>query len=711
MTERKANRLINEKSPYLLQHAHNPVQWFAWGKEAFDRALNEDKPILLSIGYSTCHWCHVMEHESFESDEIASLMNEHFISIKVDREERPDLDQIYMTAVTAIAGQGGWPLTVFLTPERMPFYGGTYFPPHARWGHPGFSEVLTAINHSWKTDRSRVLGASAELTALIRQHSSKSSDGRLPDEITLDAGFNQLQSQFDSTYGGFGQMPKFPMGHNLSFLLRYWKRTGREAALNIVTKTLTAIAQGGMYDQVGGGFHRYSVDQTWHVPHFEKMLYDQALMVRAYLEAYQATKDPLFKRIAQETITYVLWQLRDDKGAFYCAEDADSLEPGTTHKKEGAFYVWTMQEFKEILGGPNAEVCGFYFGVETDGNVQSDPHQEFTHKNILFVARSLEETAQHFGKTPEEIKHILERSTVQLFEAREFKPRPHLDDKVLVDWNGLMISSLSLAASILNDETYKKAACEAADFLLEKMITPEGRLLHRYRDDDAAILGTLEDYAFFSFGLLDLYEATFDAKYLAQAKILADRMIELFWDEAKGGFFLTGRDAEELIARPKEIYDGALPSGNSVAALVLQKMYRFTSRDLYRQKAEDVLKAFAQPVGQHPSAHAFCLMALDFALGPVSEVMLASAADSPQCEAMQQAVFREFYPNKVVVRLTGQESSSLSELIPLVKGRTVPENGAAAYVCEGQICRPPVFSDEELEAFFINVQAKDNQHS
>jgi uncharacterized protein len=703
MSERKANRLIHEKSPYLLQHAHNPVDWFAWGQEAFDRAEREDKPVILSIGYSTCHWCHVMEHESFENDQMAALMNEHFISIKVDREERPDLDQIYMTAVTAITGQGGWPLTVFLTPDKKPFYGGTYFPPHSRWGHPGFTEVLTAVNHSWKNDRGRVVGAGIELTEALRQNFKKSGEGRPLDGITLDTAYHQLQSQFDPVYGGFGQAPKFPMGHNLSFLLRYWKRTGRQEILDMATQTLTRMAQGGMYDQLGGGFHRYSTDQTWHVPHFEKMLYDQALLVRSYLEAYQITREPFFARITTETLDYVLRDLCGKEGGFYSAEDADSIEGSGPHKKEGAFYVWSEGELKTILG-EDAAVCSFYFGAEPQGNAQNDPHQEFTGKNILFVAHSVEETARHFKKPPAEIEKTISLAQEKLLEARKFRSRPHLDDKVLVDWNGLMISGFALAAVVLDDARYRTAARRAADFILTKMLTAQGRLLHRYREGDAAIVGTLEDYAFLTCGLLDLYEATFDLQYLKHARQLTDGMLDLFWDSEQGGFFLTGRDAEELIARPKEIYDGALPSGNSVAALVLLRMYHLTGQALYQQRAQETFQSFALAVGQRPSAYGFCLMALDFAMGPVTDVVLAGRMHTPEWNAMHQAVYKNFSPNKVVVGFTGQEPSEFSDLVPLVKDRRVPAQGAGAYVCQDQACRPPVFKPEELEAFFINVQ-------
>jgi uncharacterized protein YyaL (SSP411 family) len=703
MTERKPNRLINEKSPYLLQHAHNPVDWFAWGEEAFERARREDKPVLLSIGYSTCHWCHVMEHESFENDQIAQLMNENFVSIKVDREERPDLDQIYMTAVSAITGQGGWPLNIFLTPEKKPFYGGTYFPSTSRWGHPGFTEVLTAVSHSWKNDRERVLSAGTELTELLRQNFSKTVEGRPVDEVTLGAAFHELQAQFDGVYGGFGQAPKFPMGHNLSFLLRYWKRTGHKDALSIVEKTLLMMARGGMYDQLGGGFHRYSTDAVWHVPHFEKMLYDQALLVRCYLEAYQATKDPFFKKIADETLEYVLRDLRDPAGAFYSAEDADSAEPGGTHKKEGAFYVWTHAEIKKILGEKEAAVVSFYFGAEETGNVGTDPHQEFTGKNILLAAHSLDETARQFGQTVSEIEETLGLAQEKLLEARKFRPRPHLDDKILVDWNGLMISAFACAASVLENDQYQKAAREAADFILEKMITRDGRLLHRFRQGEAAIVGTLEDYAFFILGLLDLYESTCELKYFTRARQLADHMLDLFADE-RGGFFLTGKDAEELIARPKEVYDGALPSGNSVAALILLRLYHLTSQDIYRKKAEEIFKAFGGQISQRPSAFAFCLSALDFALGPVHEIVLAGLAATPEATAMRQAVYKNFQPNKIVVQLTGREPAGFSDEIPLVKGRMLPARGTAAYVCQDQTCRPPVHTEQELEALFVNVQ-------
>ncbi len=723
-----SNRLIREKSPYLLQHAYNPVDWYPWGEEAFVRAFKEDKPMMLSIGYSTCHWCHVMERESFENQEIAAIMNEHFVSVKVDREERPDVDQIYMAAVTAMTGQGGWPLTVFLTPEKKPFYGGTYFPPYARWGSPGFTELLKAIAHSWKTNRTSVVASSVELTAMLQNHFTKSSEEQELSEIQLGQAFNQLKSHFDVTYGGFGQAPKFPMGHTLSFLLRYWKRMGNPEALSMVHQTLTMMAQGGMCDQLGGGFHRYSTDQYWQVPHFEKMLYDQALLARAYLEGYQATAQPFFAHVARQTLDYVLRDLRGSEGGFYCAEDADSVEsmddgrktrdegrgtrddssivhrPSSIVKKEGAFYVWTQEEIASSLGEQDTAIVSFYFGIETSGNAANDPHGEFTGKNILSLAHTIEETAQHFQKISIEIKAILDRSMEKLFVFRQKRARPHLDDKVLTDWNGLMISAFAFASQVLGEERYAHAAEQAADFILEKLQDANGRLLHRYRDGQSAIGGTLEDYAFFILGLLDLYEATFEADYLQHAKRLTDAMLDLFWDDTHGGFFLTANDAEELIARPKEIYDGALPSGNSVAVLVLSRMYRLTADHRYQDKIQAMFQAFAGALSKSPSAYPFFWMAFDFHLGPVDEIVFAGPRAEPEFSAMKQVVFKTFNPNKVLVAGGNPEArfSEISQWIPLLHGKEHPQR-LTAYVCRGQSCQPPVFDSRELENLFIDL--------
>ncbi|MBZ0166543.1 MAG: thioredoxin domain-containing protein, partial [Candidatus Omnitrophica bacterium] len=512
------NRLAQEKSPYLLQHAANPVDWYPWSEEAFEKARREDKPVFLSIGYSTCHWCHVMEGESFENEVIAKYLNEHFVAIKVDREERPDVDQIYMSAVQTMTGHGGWPLSVFLSPDRKPFFGGTYFPPYAKWGSPGFMDVLVSIDQGWRNDRDKLIKSGEALTGMLAQSlPGQSGVEELSPDIFQQA-FSEFQRTYDNVHGGFGNAPKFPTSHNLSFLLRYWHRARNEAALTMVTQTLRQMADGGMYDHLGGGFHRYSTDREWQIPHFEKMLYDQAILARTYLEAYQITKDPFYARIARETFGYCLRDLRDANGAFHSAEDADSLDPyeftGMSpdpnqkfEKKEGAFFLWTKEQLERVLPGRDAEIFSYYYGVQADGNAKSDPHGEFGGRNVLAAARSIDACAGKFQIKPDEVTESLERSKAILFLLREDRPRPHLDDKVLVDWNGLLISSLAIGSRVLHEPAYLDAAEEAARFIMHNMIK-DGRLLHRYRDGEAAIPGMLDDYAFFTNGLIDLYEAT-----------------------------------------------------------------------------------------------------------------------------------------------------------------------------------------------------------
>jgi hypothetical protein len=647
-----ANHLIAEKSPYLLQHAHNPVDWYPWGKIAFEKARLEDKPVLLSIGYSTCHWCHVMAHESFEDHGISKIINDHFIAVKVDREERPEIDHIYMTAATIMTGQGGWPLTVFLTPQGDPFYGGTYFPPYAKWGSVGFIDLLNSIAAGWQSDRDNILSSSLSITeGLRRQAQIKAMPSEIMDETFLDRAFRQMRGQFDSTNGGFGSSPKFPMGHNLSFLLRYYKRCASTEALDMVEKTLAAMAHGGIRDHLGGGFHRYSTGQNWHVPHFEKMLYDQALLSRAYLEAYQATGSMEYGKLAGEILDYVLSTMTDKEGGFYSAEDADSLEGG--HLKEGAFYVFSQSEIEEALGQDSAAIFNYCYGVLPQGNAAADPHGEFKGKNILYRAHSFEEAAGEFHRQAHEIQDILEQAREKLLVLRAQKPRPHLDDKVLCDWNGLIIASLAFASRVLREPKYAKAATRAADFILTQMMA-EKRLLHRWRDGGAGpasggagIPAMLEDYAFFIYGLLEVYEATFQDNYLDEAQNLADKMIELFADQA-GGFYMTAMDAEILIVRPKEVYDGALPSGNSVAALILLKLYALTKKDTYNSQVESLFNCFASSISQAPYAHSFLLSALDWHLQGPLEITFHGAKDDVTVAKMLKVLYKHFIPSKAV---------------------------------------------------------------
>ncbi|MDO8675440.1 MAG: thioredoxin domain-containing protein [Candidatus Omnitrophota bacterium] len=658
------NRLGAEQSPYLLQHSNNPVFWYPWGPQAFAAAVGADKPILLSIGYSTCHWCHVMAHESFENEDIANVLNDHFIAVKVDREERPDVDHVYMAAVVAMTGQGGWPLTVFLTPDGKPFYGGTYFPPYAQSGSQGFKDILLSVADAWRNNREGILSSSDEITRSLNVGARHAVP--LQDELSgsvLDAAFRQMSAHFDAANGGFGSSPKFPMPHGLGFLLRHHHRTKDQKALVMVEQTLAAMARGGIWDHIGFGFHRYSTDARWHVPHFEKMLYDQALLARVYLEAFQVTGQKTYADIAENIFTYVLRDMRQPEGGFYCAEDADSpvgaipacRQAGIiahTINKEGAFYVWTHKEIIEILGPKEADAFCAWYGVKPDGNAAFDPHGEFVGKNILFLS-----------KDPED-EHMATLCRQQLFERRQTRPRPHLDDKVIVDWNGLMISALAFGGRVLGKERYVDAARAAADFILSHLVD-DGRLVHRWRQGQAGIPATLEDYAFFMTGLIDLYEASFEGKYLEQARRLARVMQELFEDDVNGGFYMTARDAQTLITRPKEIYDGAIPSGNSASALALLRLHALTGEEGFYASASRIFACFSGAISQAPSAYTLALCAYDFYREGATQVVL-SGPPGEAIAKMTKVLYKHFVPNKSVVH----EAGAPRVMVRVCKGRT-----------------------------------------
>ena len=702
------NRLINEKSPYLLQHADNPVDWYPWGKDAFEKAQKEDKPIFLSIGYSTCHWCHVMEHESFENEEIAQLINHYFVAVKVDREERPDIDHVYMSAVTAMTGQGGWPLTIFLTPEGQPFFGGTYFPPHPKWGSPGLVDALRSIYDLWQNDRERVLQSSGSLAALLSQRPAQTETSGVLDKEVFFAACRNFSDAYDPQFGGFGSTQKFPSVSNLCFLLRYGKRSQEKNAVEMVEHTLEQMSKGGIRDHIGGGFHRYATDQQWRVPHFEKMLYDQAMLARIYLEAYQATHKESYAKIAREIFDYVLRNLKQPAGGFYSSEDADSLDPDeekgasqnekSPQKQEGAFYVWRYDEIKRILGEDDLKVFNYHFGIQPEGNVSADPHGEFQGKNIVYIDRSLEETAEYFKKTIPEVEALIRQCQARLFEVRENRPRPFLDDKILVDGNGLMISSLAFGSRVLQEPRYRQAAQEAADFIFERLVDSQGRLLHRYRDGDSAISATLDDYAFYVYGLLDLYEAGFEVKYLKYARDLAEDMVGRFWDEKEGGFYLTAKDAEELLFRPKEAHDGALPSGNSIAALDMIRLYHMTRDQRWEDATEKFFQAFSGPVSKNPSAYAQVLTALDFFRGPSQEIVIAGRGDDQKLKSMVEAVYRYFIPNKVILFAPAgaEEKSEIVSMAPFLREQIPSKGAVTVYVCENHICKLPVTEMDKL---------------
>jgi uncharacterized protein YyaL (SSP411 family) len=680
------NSLIDEKSPYLLQHAHNPVDWYPWGPEAFEKARLEDKPIFLSIGYSTCHWCHVMERESFENDAIAALMNRHFVAIKVDREERPDVDRIYMAFVQATTGGGGWPMSVWLTPELKPFYGGTYFPPEQRHGHPGFPMVLERVAEAWRQDRERIEESSREAIEQLTKQSAVapvSGSALRPGKDTLDAGFYVFRRSFDARYGGFGEAPKFPRPVALNFLLRYYAGAKSQEALDMVTATLREMAKGGMYDQLGGGFHRYSVDARWFVPHFEKMLYDQAQLAVSYLEAFQISGDASHSQTARGILDYVLRDMRDPGGAFYSAEDADSvIDPAHPEEKgEGAFYVWTQSEIEAVAGQPAAEWFCHGFGVEPQGNVPDDPHREFTGKNILYQAHATEDPAR--------LAAIFETSH-KLLEARSRRVRPHLDDKVLTAWNGLMISAFAKAGAVLAEPRYADAARRAADFIAGRMYDPNtGILLRRYRLGAAAIPGFLDDYAFFTQALLDLYETSFEWRDLELAIRLTEKMVELFEDTEHGAFYSTAAGDPTLVIRIKEDYDGAEPSGNSIAVLNLLRLAQMTDRPDFRASAARALEAFGSRMVAAPVGVPQMLVAYEFSISKPKQIVLAGERDAPDTRQLLAALHSRFVPHRIVLLVNAESRQALARYLPTVADMTAIGGQATAYVCEDYACKLP----------------------
>ena len=691
MTAPARNRLAREKSPYLLQHAGNPVDWYPWGEEAFAKAASEDKPIFLSIGYSTCHWCHVMERESFEREEVGRILNEHFVAIKVDREERPDVDHIYMAVCQALTGSGGWPLTVFLTPAREPFFAGTYFPPETRFGRPGLKELLYQIVGAWESQRDQILTVATQIVEAIRPNFAAHPGARL-DEGTMRAALEQLAARYDAEHGGFGTAPKFPTPHQLTFLLRFWARTGDARALAMVEGTLQAMRRGGIYDHVGFGFHRYATDREWKVPHFEKMLYDQALLLDAYVEAYQATGQSLYAGVASEIATYVGRRLTSPEGAFYSAEDADS------EGEEGKFYVWTREEIDRVLGADRGELYARAYGIEKDGNWVDEVHGTRPGTNIPHLDQDPARLAEELNGDPAVLALELEACRKALEEARDGRPRPHRDDKILTAWNGLMAASLAKAARALDRPAYAAMAARALEFVSARLVREDGRLLARYRDGEAAHPAYLDDYAFLLRARLELFEATSDPAHLRDAVSLAREMDRHFRDDADGGYFFTGGDAERLLARTKESYDGAIPSGNSVAAVALLRLSKMTGDPWGEARARAVLDAFAGSVAPHPTGHTFLLGALDLALGPAQEIVITGAAGDTEADAMLREVGRRFLPRAVLVRGTPETMGELGTLVPSL--RSIPPAGktATAYVCEGYTCGAPRTTARELAA-------------
>ncbi|MBX3439964.1 MAG: thioredoxin domain-containing protein [Planctomycetaceae bacterium] len=699
LPRRASNRLIHETSPYLLQHAGNPVDWYPWGDEAFARAVAEDKPVFLSVGYSACHWCHVMEHESFEDENIAALMNEHFVNIKVDREERPDVDQIYMSAVQLMTQRGGWPMSVFLTPQKEPFYGGTYWPPTSRMGMPGFRDILRKINEIWMTRRDEVATSAQSLVeAVNRMAAPQFASARLNDDV-LRGALRDLLRSADRTHGGFGGAPKFPHPMDLRVLLRCWKRfgpSGSEAdktlareALDVVTLTLDKMARGGIYDHLGGGFHRYSTDAQWLVPHFEKMLYDNALLVPAYLELGQVLRgddsaEPWPFTIVRETLDYVLREMQQPQGGFYSTQDADS------EGEEGKFFVWSEQEIDALLGEERAALFKSCYDVTTAGNWEGH--------NILNRPRPHEQAARVLGRDPQQLSSILAECRGTLSEARERRTKPGRDDKILVAWNGWMISALAMASQVLNEERYAAAAVRAADFLLENVRNEESQLLHSYKDGRARFAAYLDDYAALIEGLVDLYQATFDPRHLTSARELARDMHARFADDVQGGYFFTAHDHERLIARTKDAQDNATPAGNSQAATALLRLGRLCGEVQLIEQGRQTLQNLSGLMAEHPRAAGQALLALDALLGPTKEIVLIDSEQGMDLDEWLDAVHSRFVPNKLLVRrpLHTADADLPDVLRSLLTERAARDGRTTAYVCTEMTCGPPITSPQDL---------------
>jgi hypothetical protein len=676
------NRLINETSPYLQQHAHNPVDWYPWGPEALERARREGKPILLSIGYAACHWCHVMERESFEDPEIAALMNQHFVSIKVDREERPDLDAIYMQAVQVLTGRGGWPMTVFLTPDQKPFYGGTYFPPEDRGGMPGFPRILQSMAQAYATRRAEVAQSAEQLAAYLRQATAVRASPEPLMAEALGRAYQKLAPELDTENGGFGGAPKFPQPATLEFLLRHGSRIGDRVPTVMVDLTLDHMARGGIYDHLGGGFHRYSTDAVWLVPHFEKMLYDNALLARLYLHGFQATGHPRYRRVVEETLDYALRDMRDPSGGFYSAQDADS------EGHEGKFYVWSHQEVLDLLGQEGAEPLMRYYDITEEGN--------FEGVNILHLPQEPQALAAELGIPLADLEAVVAQGRARLHEARRRRIWPLRDEKVLTAWNGMMLCALAEAAAVLGRRVYLDAATATASFLLDSL-RRDGRLLRTWRDGQAKLKGYLEDYAFLIEGLVALYEASGGVRWIQEARSLAESMLELFWDPVQGVFFDTGRDHEALLVRPRDIFDGAVPCGSSAAAMALLRLGALTGVAEYRNRAGQALRSVRELILQSPAAFGYWLSALDLYLSTPKEVAIVGPREHPATQSLLGTVYRAFLPNKVVaVMEPGDEEAAAA--VPLLEGRGMVGGQPTAFVCENFTCQMPVTEPAALAA-------------
>ena len=674
------NRLIHEKSPYLLQHAHNPVDWCPWSDETFEKARRKNRPIFLSIGYATCHWCHVMEKETFEDTEAARYLNETFICIKVDREERPDIDAVYMAACQMITGSGGWPLTIFMTPDKKPFFAATYLPKRNRFGRAGVIELCQQVREVWQSGNAKVLDSAESIAAHLGKSFEYKSAAE-PDISLLDRGYNRIAESFDSRYGGFESAPKFPTPHRLLFLLRCHHRTGSVEALAMVEKTLTAMRLGGIWDHVGFGFHRYSTDTQWLLPHFEKMLYDQALVALPYLETFQVTKNRFYARTVQEIFSYVLRDMQSAQGGFFSAEDADS------EGEEGKFYVWTDAQFTQALGADSATRWAKVFNLQNDGNFQDESTGRKTGASILHLKDLPETVARNIGMNADSFADEWGRMRESLFRERVKRIHPLKDDKILTDWNGLMIAALARGGRILQTDEYTNAATKAAGFILDTMRAEDGRLFHRFREGEVVIHGHADDYAFFIFGLLELYQSTFDPLYLQEALSLQRHMLSDFWDKENGGFFSTAETSRDLPVRPKELYDGAIPSANSVTLFNLLCLARLTGDTQWEEKAQSLIRAFAGSVQAHPTAFAFLLIGIDFALNPGQDIVIAGEPQAKDTLAMLSALNVNFSPNGVTLVKSDRNAEQLAGISEFTAGLDLIDGKATAHICRGASCR------------------------
>jgi len=699
-SQKKFNHLINEKSPYLIQHAYNPVDWYPWGNEAFEKAKRENKPIFLSIGYSTCHWCHVMAHESFEDEQIGRLMNDTFISIKVDREERPDLDNIYMTVCQIMTGAGGWPLTIIMTPDKKPFFAGTYFAREAQYGRIGVKELTLNVKELWNSKPEELRKSANKIMDALQKVSDTSSYGQISPEI-LDKTYEILAHNFDEINGGFGGAPKFPTAHNLLFLLRYWKCTGNQNSLSMVEETLDSMRKGGVYDHIGFGFHRYSVDSHWLVPHFEKMLYDQALLSNVYIEAYEATKNEKYKKTAQEIFEYVLRDMKSPEGAFYSAEDADS------EGVEGKFYVWNLDEIKELLNNEEAKFAIKVFGITPEGNFSEEASGKTTGVNIIHMQNSTEDIAEILNIPVKEVQDKIENIRKKLFESRENRIRPHKDDKILTDWNGLIIAALAKASQAFGNEKYLNAARNAADFIIKTMCK-NGRLLHRFREGEALIEGNLDDYAFTINGLLELYGASFEPKYLKNALLLNKILMEHFWDGENGGFYFTPDDGEIILIRKKEIYDSAIPSGNSMQMLNIIRLSKITENEELKEKASLLEKSFSESISRSPTGFTQFLVAFNFKLGPSYEIVIAGNPENEDTKGMVETLRNYYIPHKTVVLNPEKDDSEIIEIVHALKLKGSLNNRATAYVCSEDTCKTPT-NDLEMFLNLLDIKGEENE--